>query len=61
MTIDIVSDVKLYEKDGFSFFNVTQTHVKYNIGGLKLYMSNLFDGISALGEFFTKVLSFFCN
>lgn len=49
MTIDIVSDVKLYEKDGFTFFNVTQVHVKYNIGVLKLYMHNLFDGISSLG------------
>ncbi|XP_047513300.1 circadian clock-controlled protein daywake-like [Pieris napi] len=50
MTIDIVSDVKLYEKDGFTFFNVTQVHVKYNIGVLKLYMHNLFDGISSLEE-----------
>lgn len=50
MTIDIVSDVKLYEKDGLPFFNVTQVHVKYNIGGLKLHMSNLFDGISSLED-----------
>ncbi|CAH2108488.1 unnamed protein product [Euphydryas editha] len=50
MTIDIVSDVKLYEKDGFPFFNVTKVHVKYNIGGLKLHMSNLFDGISSLED-----------
>lgn len=50
MTIDIVSDVKLYEKDGLLFFNVTKVHVKYNIGGLKLHMSNLFDGISSLGK-----------
>ncbi|XP_023954809.2 uncharacterized protein LOC112058318 [Bicyclus anynana] len=50
MTIDIVSSVKLYEKSGLPFFNVTQCHVKYNIGGLKLHMSNLFDGISSLEE-----------
>ncbi|XP_045494943.1 circadian clock-controlled protein daywake-like [Colias croceus] len=50
MTIDIVSDVKLYDKGGFTFFNVTQVHVKYNIGLLKLYMHNLFDGISSLEE-----------
>lgn len=50
MTIDIVSDVKLYEKDGFTFFNVTAAHVKYSIGGLKLRMNNLFDGIKSLGK-----------
>lgn len=51
MTIDIVSDVKVYEKDGFTFFNVTAAHVKYSIGGLKLRMNNLFDGIKSLGKF----------
>lgn len=50
MTIDIVSDVKLYEKDDLTFFNVTSAHVKYNIGGLKLRMNNLFDGIDSLGK-----------
>lgn len=50
MTIDIVSDVKLYEKDNFLFFNVTGAHVKYNIGGLKLRMNNLFDGIKSLED-----------
>ncbi|KAL0881075.1 hypothetical protein ABMA27_002203 [Loxostege sticticalis] len=50
MTIDIVSDVKLYEKDDFVFFNVTAAHVKYNIGGLKLRMNNLFDGIDSLED-----------
>lgn len=52
MTIDIVSDVKLYDKDDFIFFNVTAAHVKYSIGGLKLRMNNLFDGIDSLGEFY---------
>ncbi|CAB3223218.1 unnamed protein product [Arctia plantaginis] len=50
MTIDIISDVKLYNKDEFTFFNVTAAHVKYAIGGLKLRMNNLFDGIDALEE-----------
>ncbi|XP_072938877.1 circadian clock-controlled protein daywake-like [Epargyreus clarus] len=50
MTIDIVSDVKLYDKDGFVFFNVTAAHVKYAIGGLKLRMNNLFDGIKSLED-----------
>ncbi|XP_059055436.1 circadian clock-controlled protein daywake-like [Achroia grisella] len=50
MTIDIVSDVKLYEKDDFAFFNVTAAHVKYGIGGLTLRMNNLFDGINSLED-----------
>ncbi|KAM3963654.1 protein takeout [Aphomia sociella] len=50
MTIDIVSDVKLYEKDDFVFFNVTAAHVKYSIGGLTLRMNNLFDGINSLED-----------
>lgn len=50
MTIDIVSHVKLYEKDKLLFFNVTGAHVKYNIGGMKLRMNNLFDGIKSLGN-----------
>ncbi|KAI8422678.1 hypothetical protein MSG28_006449 [Choristoneura fumiferana] len=50
MTIDIVSDVKTYDRDGFVFFNVTAAHVKYNIGGMKLRMNNLFDGIKSLED-----------
>ena len=50
MTIDIKSDVKTYTKDDYVFFNVTAAHVKYNIGGLKLRMNNLFDGIESLGK-----------
>lgn len=52
MTIDIISDSKLYNKDDFVFFNVTRAHVKYNIGGLKLRMNNLFDGIESLGMYY---------
>ncbi|RVE52967.1 hypothetical protein evm_002444 [Chilo suppressalis] len=50
MTIDIFSDVKLYDKDGLIFFNVTAARVKYAIGGLKLRMNNLFDGINSLED-----------
>ncbi|KOB78475.1 Takeout/JHBP like protein [Operophtera brumata] len=50
MTIDILSEVKLYSKDDITFFNVTSAHVKYNIGGLRLRMNNLFDGIESLEE-----------
>lgn len=52
MTIDIVSEVKLYSKDDITFFNVTSAHVKYNIGGLRLRMNNLFDGIESLGLYY---------
>lgn len=44
------SDVNLIEHDGFHFFNVRAVHVKFSIGGLKLHMGNLFDGIKALGK-----------
>jgi hypothetical protein len=45
------SDVTLVKRDGFHFYNVTAIHVKFGIGGLKLHMGNLFDGIKALGKF----------
>ncbi|XP_044259736.1 uncharacterized protein LOC123008153 [Tribolium madens] len=50
--IDIVakSDVILEKRDGFHFYNVTAIHVKFSIGGLKLHMYNLFDGIKALED-----------
>lgn len=51
MTIILKSDVDLYQKDGFSFYNVTGAHVDFEIGGLKLYMGNLFDGLKALGGY----------
>lgn len=50
LDIAVNSDVDLYNKDSFKFYNVTGVHVKYSIGGLKLYMGNLFDGIKSLGE-----------
>lgn len=50
------SDVILEKRDGFHFYNVTRVHVKFGIGGLKLHMGNLFDGIKALGKKFFKSL-----
>ncbi|XP_077283602.1 protein takeout-like [Arctopsyche grandis] len=50
LDIDILSDVTPYTKDKFVFFNVTDAHVKFNIGGLSLRMNNLFDGIKSLEE-----------
>ncbi|KAF5305562.1 hypothetical protein FQA39_LY01653 [Lamprigera yunnana] len=48
--IYVKSDVDLYKKDGFNFYNVTKAHVKFSIGGLKLFMGNLFDGVKALED-----------
>lgn len=50
LDILVKSDVDLYKKDNFNFYNVTDVHVKFKIGGLKLYMGNLFDGIKALED-----------
>ncbi|KAL1506459.1 hypothetical protein ABEB36_005822 [Hypothenemus hampei] len=49
LDIHVKSDVQMREQDGFHFFNVTAVHVKFTVGGLKLHMGNLFDGIKALG------------
>nr|CAI5821749.1 unnamed protein product [Callosobruchus analis] len=50
LEINVKSDVIMEKHDGFHFFNVTKVHVKFSIGGLKLHMGNLFDGIKALEE-----------
>lgn len=50
LDINVKSDVIMEKHDGFHFFNVTKVHVKFSIGGLKLHMGNLFDGIKALGK-----------
>ncbi|CAG9822469.1 unnamed protein product [Phaedon cochleariae] len=50
LTINVKSDVIMEKHDGFHFFNVTQVHVDFSVGGLKLHMGNLFDGIKALED-----------
>ncbi|XP_028129004.1 uncharacterized protein LOC114325203 [Diabrotica virgifera virgifera] len=50
LEINVRSDVVMQKHDGFDFFHVTKAHVKFSIGGLKLHMGNLFDGIKALEE-----------
>ncbi|CAG9856377.1 unnamed protein product [Phyllotreta striolata] len=50
LEINVKSDVVMQKHDGFQFFHVTKVHVKFSIGGLKLHMSNLFDGIKALED-----------
>ncbi|XP_018562542.1 uncharacterized protein LOC108904454 isoform X2 [Anoplophora glabripennis] len=50
LEIIVKSDIIMEKHDGFQFFNVTKVHVKFSIGGLKLHMYNLFDGIKALED-----------
>ncbi|XP_050305627.1 uncharacterized protein LOC126742855 [Anthonomus grandis grandis] len=50
LDINVKSDVIMEKRDGFHFFNVTDVHVKFSIGGLKLHMGNLFEGIKALED-----------
>lgn len=38
------------KRDGHHFYNITGIQVKFSIGGLKLHMGNLFDGIKALED-----------
>ncbi|XP_037956596.1 uncharacterized protein LOC119686165 [Teleopsis dalmanni] len=44
MTIIMHSKTRLYEKAGFTFYNVTNCDVDFKIDGLKSYFSNLFNG-----------------
>lgn len=50
ININAISDVILVKRNGFHFYNITGVHVKFTIGGLKLHMYNLFDGIKALED-----------
>ncbi|XP_022919744.2 protein takeout-like [Onthophagus taurus] len=57
--LDIVvkNFVELIKHDGFHFFKITGIQVKFTIGGLNLYMGNLFDGIKALEESTNRYLN----
>lgn len=50
MDITLSTKTHLYEKFGHTFYNVTETHVDFNMTGLKLRLDNLFDGVKALGK-----------
>ncbi|XP_055384363.1 circadian clock-controlled protein daywake-like [Condylostylus longicornis] len=57
MTLDIsnfnavlYTKTKLYEKVGFTFFNVTDTKIDYNLNGFQSYFTNLFGGNKDLEE-----------
>lgn len=52
MDIVMYTKTKLYENEGFVFYNVTNLRIDYKIARLRLNFENLFDGIKALGERF---------
>lgn len=61
MTVIMHSKTRLYEKGGFTFYNVTNCRVDFKIDGLKSYFSNLFNGNKQLGECcsYTKIYLIF--
>ncbi|XP_066150498.1 circadian clock-controlled protein daywake-like [Euwallacea fornicatus] len=50
LDIAVKSEVKMEKRSGFHFFKVNRVHVQFSIGGLKLYLGNLFDGIKPLED-----------
>lgn len=48
--IDLYTTVRLYEKGGFTFYNVTSTSAKYKIDKLSARFDNLFNGNKQLEE-----------
>ncbi|KAK9754941.1 Calponin family repeat [Popillia japonica] len=57
LDITVRNIVNLEEHDGFHFFRIVGIKVNFSIGGLSLYMSNLFDGIKALEESTNRYLN----
>lgn len=47
---------RLVERDNLVFYNVTAVKVEYDLTGLRLRFDNLFEGVTALGEFLFQVL-----
>lgn len=50
MTVIMYTKTRLYEKGGFTFYNVTNVRVDFKLDGLKSHFSNLFNGNKALEE-----------
>ncbi|GJQ83213.1 hypothetical protein Trydic_g18237 [Trypoxylus dichotomus] len=57
LEISVKHTVNLEEREGFHFFKIVAVKVKFSIGGLSLYMNNLFDGIKALEESTNRYLN----
>ncbi|KAL0281500.1 UNVERIFIED_CONTAM: hypothetical protein PYX00_002472 [Menopon gallinae] len=50
MDAEVTHEVRVIQKDGYNFFNLTNLHIKYDIEGLKLRLNNLFNGAKQLEE-----------
>lgn len=50
MTVIMYTKTRLYEKGGFTFYNVTNLRVDFKLDGLKSHFSNLFNGNKALED-----------
>ena len=50
--LDIVAnaDVKMVQKDGRKFFDVQKVSISFSLGRLRIQLSNLYNGLKALGE-----------
>ena len=50
--LDIVAnaDIVMKEKEGRKFFDVQKVRVSFTIGKLKIQLSNLYNGLKALGK-----------
>lgn len=51
MDAEVTHEVRVIQKDGYNFFNLTNLHIKYDIEGLKLRLNNLFNGAKQLGKY----------
>ncbi|XP_055381539.1 circadian clock-controlled protein daywake-like [Condylostylus longicornis] len=50
LNVVLYTKTKLYEKGGFTFYNVTDTKIDYNLNGFQSYFTNLFGGNKDLEE-----------
>ncbi|KAH8261324.1 hypothetical protein KR044_007173 [Drosophila immigrans] len=50
LTVTMHTKTRLYEKGGFTFYNVTSCRVDFKMDGLKSYFSNLFNGNKQLED-----------
>lgn len=59
MNIKGHTKVGLYEKDGYKYYNVTDTKITFSISKLKVNLQNLFNGLKELGLSLIITFTFF--